>query len=115
MPASPSIRRNTPGATRSTEASAPSKSLPSRSRRGVESPRSMSRPASGRRGLWRRPALWIAAAAAAILFVGWLDTRTAQDVDLSLFYAAAVAGAGWWLGRRYGIAAAALAAGLWTY
>ena len=75
----------------------------------------MSRPARGRRGPWRRPALWIAAAAAAILFVGWLDTRTAQDVDLSLFYAAAVAGAGWWLGRRYGIVAAALAAGLWTY
>jgi diguanylate cyclase (GGDEF)-like protein len=44
----------------------------------------------------------------------WLDSRTQPDVDFSLFYAAAVAGAGWWLGRRYAAIAAVLATVSWT-
>lgn len=74
----------------------------------------MPRPARGRRGPWKRPPLWIAAAAGAVLLVGWLDSRTEADVDLSLFYAAAVAGAAWWLGRRYAAIAAVLAGTFWT-
>ena len=64
---------------------------------------------------WKRPPLWIAAAAGALLVAGWLDMRVTTDVDLSLFYAAAVAGAGWWLGRRYAAIAAVLASASWTF
>jgi diguanylate cyclase (GGDEF)-like protein len=74
----------------------------------------MPRAARGRRGPWSRPLLWIAAAFGATLLVGWLDWRTRADADLSLFYGAAVAGAGWWLGRRFAIAAGALAGAAWT-
>jgi diguanylate cyclase (GGDEF)-like protein len=74
----------------------------------------LSRPLRRRRGPWKRPPLWLAAAAGALIFAGWLDSRTQPDVDLSLFYAAVVAGAGWWLGRRYAAIAAVLAAVSWT-
>jgi len=67
-----------------------------------------------RRGPWKRPLLWVVGATGAILLVGWLDSRTEANVDLSLFYAGAVAGAGWWLGRRYAAIAGSLAAVLWT-
>jgi diguanylate cyclase (GGDEF)-like protein len=75
----------------------------------------MPRPARRRRGPWRRPPLWLAAAAGAILLVGWLDSRVEADVDLSLLYSAAVLGAGWWLGRRYAVIAAVLASAPWTF
>jgi diguanylate cyclase (GGDEF)-like protein len=75
----------------------------------------MARPARGRhRGGWSRPPLWIAAGVAAILIVGLLDRRTQADADLALFYGAAVAGVGWWLGRRYAILAGTLAGLSWT-
>ena len=73
----------------------------------------MSPPSRRRRGPWRRPALWIVGAAAAIGLVGLLDSRVEAGVDLSIFYAAAVAAAGWWLGRRYSIIAAAISTALW--
>jgi diguanylate cyclase (GGDEF)-like protein len=66
-----------------------------------------------RRGPWRRSPLWILAAAVAIALVATLDFRIEAGVDLLLFYAVAVAGAGWWLGRRYSIIAAAISTGLW--
>jgi diguanylate cyclase (GGDEF)-like protein len=66
-----------------------------------------------RRGPWKRPPLWILAAAVALGLVAMLDFRIEAGVDLALFYAVAVAGAGWWLGRRYAIIAAALSTGLW--
>jgi diguanylate cyclase (GGDEF)-like protein len=72
------------------------------------------RSARRRLGPWKRPPLWLAAAAGALVFAGWLDSRTRQDVDLSLFYSAAVGGAGWWLGRRYAAIAAGLAGVSWT-
>ena len=66
-----------------------------------------------RRGPWRRPPLWILAVAVAIGLVAMLHFRIEAGVDLSVFYAVAVGGAGWWLGRRYSIIAAALSTGLW--
>jgi diguanylate cyclase (GGDEF)-like protein len=75
----------------------------------------MARPARGRhRGGWSRPPLWIAAGVAAILIVGLLDRRTEVDADLAIFYGVAVAGVGYWLGRRYAILAGALAGLCWT-
>jgi diguanylate cyclase (GGDEF)-like protein len=56
---------------------------------------------------------WIVAAAAALGLAGLLDSRVEAGVDLSIFYAAAIAGIGWWLGRRYAIIAAAISTGLW--
>jgi diguanylate cyclase (GGDEF)-like protein len=74
----------------------------------------MSGPSRRHRGHWRRPPLWVAAAAVAIALVGLLDSRVESNVDLSLLYGAAVACSAWWLGRRYSAIAAVLAGVLWT-
>jgi diguanylate cyclase (GGDEF)-like protein len=68
-----------------------------------------------RRRSWRRPPLWVAGVALAIFLIGRLDASTVYEVDLSLFYVAAVGAAGWWLGRRYSTIAAVLAAAAWTF
>ncbi|HYB52285.1 MAG TPA: GGDEF domain-containing protein [Thermoanaerobaculia bacterium] len=75
----------------------------------------MPRTARRHRGPWRRPLLWVAAAAGALLVVGLLDSRIETEVDLSLLYAAAVFGAGWWLGRRYAAIAGVLAGATWIF
>ena len=68
-----------------------------------------------RRGRWKRPPLWIAAAVATLVICALIDAREKADADFSLFYTAAVAATGWWLGRRHASVAAVLAAAAWTY
>lgn len=75
----------------------------------------MSRYRRRRREVWKRPPLWIALILAALALCAFIDTRETADADFSLFYLVAVAAAGWFLGRRYGLVAAVLAAAAWTY
>ncbi len=75
----------------------------------------MPRPTRRRPPFAKRPPLWIAAIFAALLLCAFIDSRETVDADFSLFYVAAVAAAGWWLGRRYAGIAAVLAAAAWTY
>jgi diguanylate cyclase (GGDEF)-like protein len=75
----------------------------------------MPRPSRRRPPFGKRPPIWIAAILAALLLCALIDSREDADADFSLFYAAAVSAAGWWLGRRYAGVAAVLAAAGWIY
>jgi diguanylate cyclase (GGDEF)-like protein len=75
----------------------------------------MSRYRRRRREGWQRPPFLIAAILAALALCAFIDSRETADADFSLFYIAAVAAAGWFLGRRHAIVAAVLAAAAWTY
>src|SRR5262249_9269158 len=75
----------------------------------------MSRYRRRRREGWKRPPLWIAMILAALALCTFIDSRETADADFSLFYIAAVAAAGWFLGRRHAIVAALLATAGWTY
>jgi diguanylate cyclase (GGDEF)-like protein len=68
-----------------------------------------------RRESWKRPPFWIAGILVALLLFTLIDLREKADADFSLFYIAAVAAAGWFLGRRHGVIAAILAAAAWTF
>jgi len=62
---------------------------------------------------WKRPPLFVLAAAAAVGAIAFFDSQHDVAADFSLFYVAAVAGVGWWLGRRYAFLAAAASAAAW--
>jgi diguanylate cyclase (GGDEF)-like protein len=49
----------------------------------------------------------------AIAATGWIDYLTGPELGFSLFYLIPVAGAGWWLGLRSGVAIAGAAAVAW--
>lgn len=48
-----------------------------------------------------------------IVAVGWIDLVTGTEVGISIFYAAPIALAGWYIGRRSAIAFAFVSAGVW--